>query len=251
MGPGPPPLPPSEVPEPLSSGFCYSRSRRQQKGHSKLQLPPASVPGKPAQARCEAGPGAPRTQAAAPPAPALLTSCPWRRRGGTRHPGPRQTASRRPVSEAERVAEGGDGAGRVSFAGRLPGLNAPRLGPPRLRGRTPAAPAPLHLKALGVGRRANRPANHLRHLHFLPLSLQASDRPPSESLGAPPSAFYFLLTSLLGTESGEPRLASCTRPSVRPQPVPEAPFSPEELPTHTGKLRHAGKPDTQWSPALH
>lgn len=36
------------------------------------------------------------------------------------------------------------------------GLNAPPAGPPRSRGPTPGAPAPLHLTALGVGSSANR-----------------------------------------------------------------------------------------------
>lgn len=114
-----------------------------------------------------------------------------------------------PGSEAENVAEGGRGAGRVALAGSRPGLNAPRPGPPRLGGQTPGAPAPLHLKALGV-----RPARADRQP---PAPAFSRARPPSwrpsELLGAPP-ALHFLLTSRLGTESREPRLVRSPRPYV-------------------------------------
>lgn len=85
-----------------------------------------------------------------PPA-APLTSCPWRRRGGTGCPEPRRTAScwRLPEASGE-VDRGG------CRAVRQQGLNAPPARPPRPRSPRPGAPAPLHLTALGVRPSANR-----------------------------------------------------------------------------------------------
>lgn len=93
--------------------------------------------------------------AGALPSPARLTSCPWRRRGGTRCPEPRRTASCRLVPEGGGDVDAGE-RGAVCSSRQQRGLNAPPAGPPRSRGPRPGAPAPLHLTALGVRSSANR-----------------------------------------------------------------------------------------------
>lgn len=63
----------------------------------------------------------------APTAAALLTSCPWRRHGGTRRREPRKTSScpAGTRGKAEEADEGGCRAGHASGAGSQRGLNAP------------------------------------------------------------------------------------------------------------------------------
>lgn len=121
--------------------------------------------------------------AGAPPSPARLTSCPWRRRAGTRCPEPRRTASCRPVPEGGGDVDAGE-RGAVCASQQQWGLNAPPAGPPRPRGPRPGAPAPLHLTALGVRSSANRlPVLRVSaNIGFSPASPRAGDPQRAELL---------------------------------------------------------------------
>lgn len=122
--------------------------------------------------------------AGALPSPARLTSCPWRRRGGTRCPEPRRTASCRLVPEGGGDVDAGE-RGAVCSRRQQRGLNAPPAGPPRSRGPRPGAPAPLHLTALRVRSSANRlPVLRVSaNIGFSPASPRAGDPQRAELLG--------------------------------------------------------------------
>lgn len=75
------------------------------------------------------------------PSPARLTGCPWRRRGGTRCPEPRKTASCRLVFKGGGDGDGG-GRGEERPSRQQQGLNAPPAGPPRSCGAPGLEPPP-------------------------------------------------------------------------------------------------------------
>lgn len=141
--------------------------------------------------------------AGALPSPARLTSCPWRRRGGTRCPEPRRTASCRLVPEGGDDVDAGE-RGAVCSCRQQRGLNAPPAGPPRSRGPRPGAPAPLHLTALGVRSSANR-------LPVLRVSASIGFSPASPQAGIPSArSFWGSFCLALAALSPEPKAGSCT-----------------------------------------